>query len=203
MKMHWVILGVGAFTLQACATVSVTDIGAESKAAQIANETNTNVVLKASEKLNTTFAENGWIEPANYSLKSAAMTLLKGNDVTESVKSQNKYIVNITPEKLRADINTANQIAGKTLSAANVYLEYAEENSDMTLELQSLETALLNCRKAERTFSVVAETKSAGVETELTKMANTVDMLQDTTDDYGRYVRAAKIYTDISRAPVN
>ncbi len=202
MKLRWVVLGVGTLILSACATVSVTDMNASASANRAANQATTNVVVKASEKLTQEFSANGWVEPSNYDLKTAAMTLLKGNTAIQSDEND-AYAATVTPMTLKADISKAGQMASQTLKAADVYLEYADAGSDMAEELQSLETALLTCRKAERTFTIASELQSVETEAELTLMAATVDQLQDMTDDYGRQVRASKTYTDYSKIPVN
>ena len=203
MKLRWVVLGVGTLILPACATVSVTDVNGANAVSSVASQKTTNVVVKASEKLTQEFSANGWVEPSNYNLKTAAMTLLKGNTAVKSPDEIDAYAATVTPAALKADISKAGLLANQTLKAADVYLEYAEADEDMTEELQSLETALLTCRKAERTFTIASQLKSVEAKSELAMMSATVDQLQDTTDDYGRQVRASKIYTDYSKVPVN
>ncbi len=197
MKAAKALLLVGCVSFAGCATVNMADL--ESSAQMASKTSSDNVVVKASEQLQTRFKAEGWVEPASMQMKQAASILLKGRDKTPFLTAAEKYATAATTMSLKTDIMTATDLAGQTLKAADVYLQYADETANLSADLRSLEQALLTCRSAENTFKFTSDAKSADVDTELTQMSVTLSALQTTTDNYGDLVRGEII----TGAPVN
>jgi len=185
MKLRTVMFGLAVLTLPACATVNIADM--EPVATGSAQAPEVNVVVKASQKLHNEFVANDWVEPADAQMKQAAMTLLKGVDRTQKSPVQ-QYISRVSAAQLSSDIVAADYLAAQTRKAADVYFEYAEQGADITPTLQSLERALLDCRKAETTFTTAVKTRGYNQsQSNLDNMGVTIQSLQA-----GERVRSTK-----------
>jgi len=188
MKLRLAVLVFASLSMSACTTVNMTELPSPTLSAKA--KVSDNVVVKASERLEQQFVSKGWIDKAEFKIKQAAMTLLRGRNADNTPTVSQAYAEKITPTLLKADITEATYIANQTLRAADVYLEYAENDADLSKDLNSLEKALLNCRKAENTFANAAANREIAVDGELALMSRSLEQLQAVTDTYGDRVRA-------------
>ena len=200
MTFRAITIALACAALSACTTVNMTSVEGALPAKKAAVQDN--VVVKASDRLQTHFTEKGWIsEPVK--LKTAAMILLRGRDAGSERAPGNAYSRNVSPAVLKADIAEATQMAGQTLKAADVYLTYADPAADLTMDLQALEGALLACRKAENTFTLAGDQNDVLVDAEMGTMSATLSNLQSVTDIYGQRVRDHRITAISPSEPVN
>jgi len=201
MKIRAIILGLSCVALGACTTVNMTELPSPTTSSK--QNVSENVVVKASDRLEQQFSEKGWIEKSQFHLKQAAMTLLKGRIARQEPSVAQKYADQATPTLLKADITEATYISNQTFKAAEVYLEYADKDADLSKDLKSLEKALLNCRQAEATFVNAAGENKISIESELAAMGSSLQRLQTVTDKYGVKVRAMSSSLSFSSSAVN
>ncbi len=175
--------------LGACTTVDLSQVTAtQQQRAQQAPKAN--IVEMASTQLTQTFNKNGWTLAATQPrAQTAASVLLKGLQGT----SPQEPVVSIVPlEKFAANINLATQKVDDTYKAASLYLDYVNEHADVSLELDVLETALLNAKAAEHNFAEQAEHAEDDQALELlSQYQNSLGKLRSITDKYGSRTRAA------------
>ncbi len=199
MNFRLLAFGCSLLVLPACATVNIADMDTSNTSA--VQKVEANVVVKASNTLQDRFVQTAWVEAAGLEMKQAAMTLLKGYQ-SRPASPTVKYILTVAPDQLQADIAEAAHLAAQTTKAADVYFAYADKGADLTAELQSLERALLDCRKAESTFEKALSKHQLNMSL-LSSMTSTVNSLQSWTDKYGKAVRESRMSELPSTAAVN
>lgn len=190
---HLVIISVFASgALSACTTVDLTQVAVNHPQAT-SQETERNVVEKASFSLIRLFHSKGWCEsdPAEKT-KTATNVLLNGMD-TDSKGVQLYMAVPITLAQVVSDIAEANYQVEQTTKAAEIYLVVADDMAQLDKELSQLEAALLSSREAQASFvKNVDELSEADHLTheELEKISNSIDELKAVTDAYGDRTRS-------------
>lgn len=199
MKVRLGIISLMGMSLTACATVNMTEL--ETATQTTAAVSQPNVVLKASDRLSSRFSEKGWVERTAFKMKTAAMTLLRGNSAETPKSAQTIYAENVSPNLLRADVLEATYLAQQTHKAADVYLEYLAVDADLSPDLNKLEKALLDCRQAENTFEYAAKMHQVEIGTELSALNSAATKLQQSTDLLGNVVRQKN--SVVSGQPVN
>lgn len=90
------------------------------------------------------------------------------------------------------DIKTARYHIVQTTKAAEVYLDIASADANLTPELKQLQQALRLSEEAQSSF-VENKTNTSAVNIELTGLKVDVDNLRRVTDNFGDVVRTRKL----------
>lgn len=182
------------FSLSACATVDVSSIGA-SPAETIAAKSvdNGNVITRTVKRLYQVFTDKGWYEDTSRKrVQSAANILLNGLQTSDEGVVMPVSGAADSSVDLIDDIKTARYHIVQTTKAAEVYLDIASSDANLTDELKQLQKALRVSEQVQLSFSESDVLNSAAV-TELGGLKAEVETLRSVTDNFGDVVRARRI----------
>lgn len=182
------------FSLSACATVDVSSIGA-SPAETIAAKSvdNGNVITRTVKRLYQVFTDKGWYEDTSRKrVQSAANILLNGLQTSDEGVVMPVSGAADSSVDLIDDIKTARYHIVQTTKAAEVYLDIASSDANLTDELKQLQKALRVSEQVQLSFSESDVLNSAAV-TELGGLKAEVETLRSVTDNFGDVVRERRI----------
>lgn len=181
-------------SLSACATVDVTAIGDTKSDVKTVEFVETgNVITRTAKRLYQVFVAKGWYEDTSRKrVNTATNVLLNGlKDVEVDVETGSQVTYTSTDEFLN-EIKTARYHLTQTTKAAEVYLDIASSDADLTGELKQLQKSLHVSEKVHENFSN-QQNESALVETELNSFAVDIETLRQVTNDFGDVVRARQL----------
>lgn len=182
-----VVLSMG---FGACTTVDLSQVAAQSDSSSVAPEKQ-NIVERASAALTSTFRTKGWCSGGpQEKTQTAASVLLNGVDSSQIEKSD-ETISYASEAQLASELVNANDHIVQTTKAAEVFLSFSNEISDVDSELSLLETALLSAKEAESRFEkAVARTRNSTVRQNFDTLQTSVQSLKSVTDLYGARARS-------------
>ena len=181
-------------SLSACATVDVTAIGSPETDTIVSEavEPQGNVITRTVTRLYQVFVDKGWHEEKSRErVQSAANILLNGIQTSETNEAVFTN-ASVSSDVLIDDIKTARYHIVQTTKAAEVYLDIASADADLTPELKQLQQALRLSEEAQSNF-VENKTNASAVNVELTGLMVDVDNLRRVTDNFGDVVRTRKL----------
>ncbi|MEM9600326.1 MAG: hypothetical protein AAF926_04830 [Pseudomonadota bacterium] len=195
MKRGYLVIGMGAVLCTGCATVDLQSMAGTDAQAVSVSEPEGNVVERAVAKLRAVFASRGFGEKSSKKkMQAAANVLLNGLNARISADPDYMDVPRLVAE-VREDMSIATVHVDQTTRAAEIYLEVAPIERDLSGELDSLQAALLASEKAARGFTTALDDYEAGssqTNPDMAQFRTSVDALRDVTDAFGDRVRQTR-----------
>lgn len=202
-----------AALLGACATVDLNSVGGMPSSQAEAEAPITSVVERAVSRMNAAYAERNFAPVSERNnMAMAADILMNGlSSQTASSVVETSYADRDLPRAtILSDIAIARHHVDQTTRAANVYLETAPSDDELTDELAQLEGALLYSERARLEFDRAlshgiehAKVEHAMVDRgvaehgttdgELADLQHSIDGLRSITDEFGIRVRLRRM----------
>lgn len=181
-------------SLSACATVDVTSMGtAEPVAVNVETTETGNVITRTVKRLHQAFVNKGWSEDdSREQVQSAANILLNGLEDIDPTEVAPREVTYTNTDDFLNDIKTARYHLAQTTKAAEVYLDVASSDSDLSGELKQLQKALHVSEMAHENF-LKQESYSTAIEHEIMSYASDIEKLRTATNDFGGIVRARRL----------
>ena len=181
-------------SLSACATVDVTAIGGANANVETAEVVETgNVITRTVKRLYQVFTARGWYEDTSRQrVQSATNVLLNGLKDIDVDAESNVEVTYASEDVLLDEVKTARYHLRQTIKAAEVYLDIASSDAELTDELKQLQKAVHVTEQAHENFSN-QESASKLVASELNGFALEVETLRTITNDFGDIVRARRL----------
>ncbi|MEP6342269.1 MAG: hypothetical protein ABJ275_03065 [Maricaulaceae bacterium] len=181
-------------SLSACATVDVTSMGsAEQETVNVETVDTGNIITRTVKRLHQAFVNKGWSEDVSQEkTQSAANVLLNGLEDIDPTDVAPRELTYTNADDLLSDIKTARYHLSQTTKAAEVYLDVASSDSDLSGELKQLQKALHDSETAHENF-IKQKKYSTAIEHEIMYYASEVEKLRAVTNDFGDIVRARRL----------
>lgn len=176
----------------ACTTVNLQSMAGPSGNDVVEIKSEANVVQRAVERLKAAFTSRGFgPKSSEKKMHAAADMLLNGMARHVSQSEDGGYSEQVRPVSVVLDdAHMANRHVEQTYRAAEVYLDVASDEEDLTEELQSLQAALIASDRAVILFDKALPDHA---KTELSDLRISVDKLRLVTDRFGDRVRTMRL----------
>lgn len=182
-------------SLSACATVDVTGYAAPSETISAVKPVEKgNIITRTVMRLYNVFVDRGLYEDTSRKrVQSAANILLNGLKTPDSDAADQTAPAAVHFADFSNDVQTARYHITQTTKAAEVYLDIASNDSDLSEELKQLQKALRVSEKAaDRLAQHDVQGDQAG-QAEILGLQAEVNKLRSVTDAFGDVVRARRI----------
>ena len=181
-------------SLSACATVNVTSIGDTTPNVAEADVVESgNVITRTAKRLYQVFVAKGWYEDTSRKrVNTATNVLLNGLKDVEVDAETGSEVTYTSIDHFLDEIKTARYHLTQTTKAAEVYLDIASSDSDLTGELEQLQKALHVSEKAHDHFSN-QQINTTVAEVEVNNLGSDIETLRQVTNNFGDVVRARQI----------
>ena len=196
MKAGVSLISITALLCSGCATVNLQSMAGTPSDTNVASyEAESNVVQRAVTKLRAAFASRGFgAKTSQRKMQDAANMLLNGlsaqtvsaETVADAADDYDATLKDIAI--IKDDMRMARSHVEQTTRAAEIYLEVAPLDRDMTDELSNLEAALLASERACKIFDAALDNAESP---DLIALRGSVDRLRLITDEFGARVRLA------------
>jgi len=182
-------------SLSACATVDVSGYAAPSETVSAVKPVETgNIITRTVKRLYNVFVDRGLYEDnSRKRVQSAANILLNGLQTPSADGQSDTSADVIALTDFSRDVQTARYHITQTTKAAEVYLDIASNDADLSEELKQLQKALQVSEKATDRLAQYDMRNDQEAAARISALQTDVNKLRDVTDAFGDVVRARRI----------
>lgn len=182
-------------SLSACATVDVSGYAAPSETVSVVKPVETgNIITRTVKRLYNVFVDRGLYEDnSRKRVQSAANILLNGLQTPSADGQSGDSADVIALTDFSSDVQTARYHITQTTKAAEVYLDIASNDADLSEELKQLQKALRVSEKATDRLAQYDMQNDQEAAAQILALQTDVNKLRDVTDAFGDVVRARRI----------
>jgi len=186
---------VAIISLSACATVDVSGYAASAANVSAEQPAETgNIIIRTVKRLYNVFVDRGLYEDnSRKRVQSAANILLNGIQAPSGDEQRSASADVIEFADFSGDVQTVRYHVTQTTKAAEVYLDIASSDADLSEELKQLQKALRVSEKAADRLAKYDRQNDQEAAAQISALQTEVDKLRDVTDAFGDVVRARRI----------